>query len=492
MPRGERAHPRFHDIVVEPHPGWIGGMKVVVTADGPLGSFVSYMMSLGPMPSSAQARIAGAVGRLYDFWLAAPPATPVDESQFMDRFAVAVIHGTIHDGDDALGLFWPRSSKKKARQVLRIVTEFTDFCAQASNSVPLNPTREVRFIERIRSYQAQAHRKKYDLLAHLQTNDQKHARAAMARRVTLPRDNRVVLARPPFFPFHRTLNLIYEGFRLSQSGPYWKQYNVRDMMMVILQRFGGLRASEPLHLFVQDVAPILVEGKADGQMTARVRLFHPIEGATEYIEPGSRPPRRRRGSREEFLRVVFDRPPRNSSKWTSSAWVGWKDLLLEDSKNKCAFVHFFPEEWGVTFYQLYTIYISHVRPAKLDHPYLFVSGSKGDYAPLTRDAYTESLARAVRRIGLESRREDGTTSHGLRHAYGQMLEQLEMSKEFIQIMMHHKSVLSQEPYTKKTAQHLQAALDKARRQIATNTTGPGQISAANCLPPSESLTPWPR
>ena len=460
-------------------------MRVVVTADGPMGSLVSYMMHLGPMTPSAQAQIAGAVGRLYDFWLAAPPVTALDEIEFMDRFAVAVIHGTILNGDDALGLFWPRSSKKKARQVLRIVTEFTDFCAEAGNSAPLNTVRQASFIERIRSYQAQAHRKKYDLLAHLATDDQKHARAAMARRAAMPRINKVVSEDAPYFPFQRTMELLYKGFRRSQTGPYWKQYDIRGMMLVILQRFGGLRASEPLHLFVRDVAPRPVAGSVDGQMTAHVSLFHPTDGLTEYLDPLTRA--RRRESRAEFLRVVHGREPRNSSVWSSSAWVGWKDLLLEDAKLQCAFVHFFPEEWGVPFYKLYTMYVTQVRPAKLDHPYLFVSGPKGEYAPLSRSAYSDSLATAVRRIGLESRKENGTTTHGLRHAYGQVLDELEVPNKFIQIMMHHKSLLSQEAYTRKTARNLQIALDKARQQIAA--TGSGSISPAHLLPSLGAVIP---
>jgi integrase len=169
--------------------------------------------------------------------------------------------------------------------------------------------------------------------------------------------------------------------------------------------------------------------------------------------------------------------------------VGWKDLLLEDAKRQCAFVHFFPEEWGVLFYTLYTVYVTRVRPAKLDHPYLFVSGPKGEYAPLSRGAYAESLERAVRRIGLESLRENGSTSHGLRHAYGQTLDELGVPAKYIQIMMHHKSVLSQEPYTRKTAQHLQAAIDEARKLIATKGTGLGRISPTNILPPPGALIP---
>lgn len=488
MPRGERAHPRFHDIVAQPHPGWVGGMKVLVTADGPMGSLVSYMMHLGPpMSPEAQAHIAGAVGRLWDFWHASPPTTASDETQFIDRFAAAVIHGTMLNGDDALGLFWPRPSKKKARQVLRIVTAFTDFCAQSNHTALLNPVREARFIERILSYHAQAHRKKYDLLAHLSTSNEKHERAAMARRVTLPRANKVMEKPPPYFPFQRTQDLLTTGFRRSHAGQYWKQYDVRGMMLFILQRFGGLRASEPLHLFVRDVAARPVAGTTKGQMTAHVHLFHPTDGLTEYIDPITRV--RRRGPREEYLRVVHGREPRDSLVWSSAARVGWKDLLIEDASRQCSFVHFFPQEWGMYFYQLYTMYVGHVRPARLDHPYLFVSGPKGEYTPLSRAACSESFERAVRRIGLEPRKEDGTTPHGLRHAYGQMLAAYGMSQKFIQIAMHHKSIFSQEAYTLKTAQNFQSELDKAQLQIAAKATGPGSISPTSMLPPPGAVTP---
>lgn len=488
MPRGERAHPHFHDIVDKPYPGWVGGMKTVVTDDGSMGSYVSYMMHLGPpMSPEAQSHIAGAVGRLWDFWHASPPATAADENQFIDRFAAAVIHGTILNEEDPLGLFWPRPSKKKARQVLRIVTEFTDFCAQSNHTALLNPVREARFIERILSYQAQAHRKKYDLLAHLSTTDEKHERAAMARRVRLPRANKVMEKDPPYFPSDRTEELLNRGFRRSRTGPYWKQYDIRGMMLFILQRFGGLRSSEPLHLFVRDVAARPVAGTTNGQMTARVSLFHPTDGLTEYIDPITKA--HRRGKREEYLRVVHGREPRNSLVWPSAARVGWKDLLIEDAKLQCSFVTFFPQEWGVKFYQLYTLYVTHVRPAKLDHPYLFVSGPKGDHAPLSREAWSESFERAVRAIDLEPCKEAGTTPHGLRHAYGQMLDKYGMSEKFIQIAMHHKSIESQKAYTLKTKEQFQAELDKAQQRVTAAITGPGSMSAASMLPLPGAVTP---
>lgn len=486
MPRGVVAEPRFHDTVTIPFPGWDGGMRVVMTREGPLGSLQSYMLSLGPISMTMQRRIAGAVGRLYDFYLAAPAETSRAQSEFMARFAAAVIRGTVRDGDDPIDLFWPPSTKRQARQVIRIATEFGDFCAEAAGTAPLNPTRDATFAERIVAYQRLAHRRKYDLLAHLGTPDELQRRAAVARSVAIPRENRSVRRDPPFFPFASTQDLVLRAFRVRQRGAFWEQYNVRDLMVAVLQRFGGLRASEALGLFVGDVDGVPVDSRdlSKGD-TAMVRLFGPKDGVTRYREPLSG--RIVTGTRETYLQTVYGLLPRNDPRVPPREHLGWKNLLIEHDALQCSDVHWFPQEWGTFFWELYRVYLRHVLPSGLPHPYLFVNtkhsakGSDPYGRPLLLESYHESLERAVARIGLKSQKELGTTSHGLRHAYAQTLRRLGVSRKIRQVFLHHKNPLSQDPYVAPTAAEIAAEISAARARLAE--AAPASLCDTSLLPP---------
>lgn len=483
-----RIEPRFHAIVIEPSPGWPGGMRVVLMEGGErMESLVAFMLQSGPMSRQAQALLASAVGRLYDFLLAAPPVLGREESEFMQRFAAAVIHGTIRDGDDPLGLFWPGTSKRRARQILRAVDAYSDYCANLVGARPLNPMRNATFVDRIRAYKALAHRKKHDPLAHLATSEEQYRRAMSNRTVQLPRNNKVLLVSPPFFPLDRTHDLLLTGFRRATTGPFHKQYAVRDMMIVILQRYGGIRASEAMHLFVDDVEPRVVRTTTGASVSADVWLYHPEDGLTGYTDPLTQKKQLRR--RAEVLQALYQRDPRNSLRWPVSQWVGWKDLLIEEAKLQRSVIHFFPGEWAAVFYKLYCLYVAHVRPRNLGHPYLFVSGERGDGSPLTLGSYHDAVARAVRRIGLDSSKARGTTSHGFRHAYGQVLSRLKVSEKVIQVLMHHKSPLSQQTYTQMPLGAITAAVDSARQQLAAGTSNISHLTAANLVPPQGLLLP---
>lgn len=485
MPRTE---PRFHAIVTEPCPGWPGGMRVVLMEGGErMESLVTFMMSSAPMNRQAQALLASAVGRLYDYLIAAPPVPGRDDVEFMQRFAAAVIHGTIRNGDDPLDLYWPGSSKRRARQILRAVNAFSDYCAKLVGARPLNPPRNATFVDRIRAYQALAHRKKYDPLAHLATSREQYRRALTSQAVQVPRNNKVLLVNPPFFPFERTHDLLYTGFKRATSGPFHEQYALRDMMIVILQRYGGIRASEAMHIFVDDVEHRPVQTLAGASVTADVWLYHPEDGLTSYTDPITKKRSLRR--RADVLQALYQRDARNSPRWPVSQWVGWKDLLIEEAKRQRSLVHFFPEEWAVVFYRLYCLYVARVRPRNLGHPYLFVSGERGDGSPLTLGSYHDSVARAVRRIGLESSKSKGTTSHGFRHAYGQVLSRLNVNEKVIQVLMHHKSPLSQQTYTQMPLSAFTAAINGARQQLATGASAVPHLTVANLIPPPGIVIP---
>lgn len=89
------------------------------------------------------------------------------------------------------------------------------------------------------------------------------------------------------------------------------------------------------------------------------------------------------------------------------------------------------------------MYITHVRPVTPQVPWAFLT-KEGQ--PLGFDGFDDSFRAAVRRIGLTPAKWVGTSSHGLRHRYGQWLNELGLSEKEGQVAMHHLNARSQDVY----------------------------------------------
>jgi integrase len=231
-------------------------------------------------------------------------------------------------------------------------------------------------------------------------------------------------------------------------------------MICILQRFGGLRASEPFHLYVTDV----MEAKHNVG-SAEVRLYHPELGRFSYREPISA--EIIHVTRTEFLRNRYGLIPRNLR--TDKKHAGWKELMLDvGPPHNYAVVRWFPSFWGRVFWKLYKIYVREVLPTKLGHPYLFVNLDEGEGfgSMYSLSAYYDNHAAAMARIGVAVSKREGTTTHGFRHAYGHSLEAVRISEKIIQCCLHHKSPNSQGVYTLPDALEVSAALEAGRVALA--------------------------
>jgi integrase len=62
------------------------------------------------------------------------------------------------------------------------------------------------------------------------------------------------------------------------------------------------------------------------------------------------------------------------------------------------------------------------------------------------EGFDDSFRAAVRRIGLKPSKWAGTSSHGLRHRYGQWLNELGLGEKEGQVAMHHLNAKSQQVY----------------------------------------------
>jgi integrase len=199
--------------------------------------------------------------------------------------------------------------------------------------------------------------------------------------------------------------------------------NFKNQAMTLLMHYGGIRKSELFHLYLGDI-------HIDRQRSeAIVRIYHPSVG--ESPDPRYR-------SRREYLSREFGLKPRTDYAKSERLHAGWKGPLLTD-RRKFFQVQFFPPDKAAEFLLTWRDYLLHqrVEPSPLEgHPYAFTNG-KGQ--PETLKNYQRMHKDAVRRIGLEHSKADGTTEHGHRHAYGYCLEEHGFSQVEIQKAMHHKS-----------------------------------------------------
>ncbi|PWG01705.1 gamma-mobile-trio recombinase GmtY [Sphingosinicella humi] len=401
---------------------------------------------------SRERAYAQAIVRLIEFMAAraADFAEERNRHQLFTSFSHALHRGTLGAGEeDPHGLYWLPCSSDTVESLTVAACEFSDWLVDKYKTRPLNPYRQASHAERIAFWRSWNKMRSAALLAHTKDRAVAEANASVARRFALPSRAPAVAGRPKFFPHERFGDLIGSGFinpGKSKSTIPWVKYNIRDQMICILMYGASVRVSEACHMFVGDV----YEDPFDKTMS-HVRMYHPSEGEIEWIDP--RTGKYISTNRATFLKVMYDRSPLH---WDDKS--GWKGMLLK-RHGKFRPLLWLPAEYGRLFLQLYRLYVRYVRPANVNHPWLFVT-KEGE--PMNPEAIRRSMAAACRRIGLRSREADGTTPHGLRHGYGQRMQDLVdaglIDKKIFQVGMGQTSILSQEVYNDREAHLVQRRL----------------------------------
>jgi len=433
----------------------------------PLAMLAEYMVDVGrARVLSWQRDTARAVGLLVDFLVANTAKLRSETNpKVLAKFAEALVGGTLDlNGDDPSGLFWEPKTVSRARNLLRAITAFSDWAENRYGTRPLNPWRGASISEQIAFWRRRDKRNANSLLGYASDRSDNQARAQTRRVVAIQRKITTAIGQDvKFFPSDRFWDLLFEGFSIrgKQRSPLpYERLSLKDILITILLHGGGLRESEPFHLYVSDVGV-----DPQNPESAVVRLYHPEQGAApaDYVDPLTG--KHIRGDREEYLRARWQMQPRNLVEGRFKA--GWKDLHLFDQREKYALVHWFPSEWGELFLFFFRLYIIHCRSRHSQHPFLFVSQKAGfEGAPYTIDSYRQAHATAVRRIGLFPTKSAGTTPHGHRHAYGQRLADARTDELTIQRVMHHKSPASQSVYTEAPAAKIAEALAIAQQRLA--------------------------
>jgi len=400
---------------------------------------------------SSEQRYAHSVALLLDFMGARGREFAALEKrrELFNAFGHAVRYGTVREGNDPSGLWWVTRRMETVKGLMTAAAEFSDWLVERHDAKPLNPWRSASCAERIVFWRKWNTTRAASMLRHIKDPGRVTTDASRARRHGFPESVPAVTDRPPYFPPERFDELLTRGF--ARPGKQkavlpWVSYTIRDMLIAILMYAGGLRVSEAFHLFVGDV----FQDPGDPTLT-HVRVYHPVDGEIEYRHPVTG--NTVRTNRAAYLQIVYQRRPLT---WADES--GWKGAMLQRG-GLYRQVFWFPQDYARVFMALYRMYLEHVRPVTVKHPWLFVT-EVGE--PMTPDAYKKRFATAVRRIGLRPCKAEGTTPHGLRHAYGQRLQDAvdagQISRKEFQTAMAHRSILSQESYNEREAHKVQLAL----------------------------------
>ena len=409
-------------------------------------AWARHLMLQSSLRPSGMSKAIRAVGRFYDYYQIVEksrPLTPEHLGRLLAKFFEAREYGNSD-------LEWAPVRKKTAVDDVRYVSDFAEWCADNFGHVPANP-RERKLLsdlnvqEQRDFYSALRHRKNWDNLAHLIPATEV-GKGSVNRHTFRPKSEHRPSYRRKYFPPTKILLLI-------RSTP-----SVRDKLYFLLLFFGGIRASEPLHLFVTDV-----KIKSDGN--AQVVLGHPEKGTYEWVDPFRG---KQRGNRATFLKERYHLGPRNVLSSRHPLHCGWKGMSFDDGNRLQSEVHWLVPGIGRYFAKLHSEYMNLTRRHVQDiHPYYFVNERTGPEfgTPAKLSNMTKAFERAVTRVGL-SVTEEGVNPHGARHFYGYFCaSKLRLSIETTQVLMHHESLSSTAIYYALTSDVAHEELSKAQKKI---------------------------
>ena len=199
-----------------------------------------------------------------------------DPKSLFTAFTQRLHRGTIGaDGLDPSDLYWFPKNAQNARQLVLLLSEFSDWLAERSGTaMPLNPLRPASRYEEMLEWAAYYQRRSRAFLAHTWNRDR--SSAGETRMVQFRHLPTAVHSDVKFFPESKIADLLFKGFIVpgrQRSPRIEERLNLRDILITILLHGGGVRVSEAFHLYVHDVQSDPLD-----PTVAMVRIYHPEEG----------------------------------------------------------------------------------------------------------------------------------------------------------------------------------------------------------------------
>lgn len=457
------CHASVRAKVIQDNTGAVQELPIIVTEQGVLQPIVDYFLEKAHARSySWMQKVVQSVSLLLDY-LAANQHCFSDPKSLFSAFAQRLQYGTIgENGLDPSGLFWLPKKVQNAKQLVLALSEFSDWLSTRLDGKPLNPLTPASRFDEMLNWAAYHQRHNRAFLGHTWSRQKEAHASTHARSIQLKRSPKAARADVKFFPEDKIGDLLFKGFVVpgrQQSPKLVDRLNLRDILITILLHGGGLRVSEPFHLYIHDVQPDPLD-----PTVAMVRIFHPEEGTApnDWLDAKGKPVK---CTRSAYLQGKHAMQPRTQYPKNISLHAGWKSPFLDHQRDLYMHVHWFPRDWGRLFKKLWDLYLLQLIQIERHHPFAFVSfDGKHTGEPYSITSFQEAHARAVQRIGLTVAKMEGTTAHGHRHAYGQRVKATG-DPLIIKAALHHKSLESQLVYTEAQIAEVTQKLTDATLQL---------------------------
>ena len=488
--------PQFHTVVKQKIEHMKGLAIPVLYLNTPNGitrmeSLIEYFISNPSASYQWMQTRARAVGLFFDYCRASEGFinyhSPHAHRTIFKFFSWALLNGTIDNetATDRLKLYWPSSSLDVSKRLCSAILDFEDFCdnqdiistpllRDKKITKPVNEQASLKFLHtaiKIKNRSFLSHLIKANKLSNRLNEKNNRNIANLGTSGSRARTN----SEEKRFPEELIAPLFEYGFVKDPNAQLMSdKYDITAKMITLLLFFGGIRESEPFHIWVNDVIPVDIESTDDCQ----VFLRHPVEASTFLAGENV--------TRKEFL-AQRGMLPRYKHP-IKSLRANWKDLELDSSLS--APVFFMHEGAAKLFNAMYIYYINQYRRKLEDiaisngnpiHPFLFVSagvdhstGKSYQGLPYSVSAYISAFERALDKvevalgITIPRGKEYGTTPYGSRHFYLGTLTDLGIPQKVIQKCAKHRSILSQEAYNTPTNEGIQQKLNEARGALYIN------------------------
>ncbi|MES2181389.1 MAG: hypothetical protein V4493_04745 [Pseudomonadota bacterium] len=373
------------------------------------------------------------IGKFYAFCLSKYPNNSIPESKIYNlfgEFAESRFRGTINiHGIDQSGLYWIRVLYKTVRMEIKCLNKFSNFTSHYFNAPSLNPEDKQLDLS-LKHYKNLRDQGLSDALVHLDG-----VRNAKTKQL-FEFSTRIIqkVSRPKYINTVDLIKLIDEGC-----------HSARDKMLLLLMGFGGLRISEPLHLYVSDVMNHFPYTQA-----SKIVLSHPSEGHFSWRDKN----KVHKGKRSDYLKTEFSLLPRNELGGGHKNFSGWKGMDLVHAEPNDNYIYWLAEEHtGSYFRKLLEQYIEENKSLfvhnRLEHPYLFFNTKKRS------DTYGQMMTLAnVHQVFYNACKRTNIDSHPhlTRHHYGFYVRDiLNLRAEDLKALLKHKAITSSQKYFHKDA-----------------------------------------
>lgn len=331
----ESSHQEFRSFVVDAT-GIKHVLPVIVTEHGVLDQFARYMHLNHRKSRSWQESSVFAVRLLLEF-MEANHGFYDEPRALFTAFSDALFTGTVSNIGDPSGLWWQPRQPNDAGKLIGHITKFTDWLALVNEDakLQLNPWRQATRHEERLNWAAYSHRRDNAFLSHLWRSKPQIGQSRVVRSRSLPLERQTPAKA---FPEEYLDLLLSEGFR-RRLRDLRGRTDLRNVLITLLMHYGGLRLSEALSLWSDDVS------EEAGEII--VRVHHPEYG----LAPCGK------SNRATSLQTKYGLQPRNRLvKATDPLFLGWKNCLITDPHRRCFEVFFYPHEIGHVFARMWRDY----------------------------------------------------------------------------------------------------------------------------------------